>query len=251
MESGGDKEREWILKEETLDATFFFQRRSWKRFENSNFTYYKLRKKSTRNHLKMKKREARTFHLPPLDNKLTTFQLHSHQKFVLYRSRSYLESSLSRICIHQRGSSRCRFRNGVVDNAGAHAISNYWGPFNVRTSDTVTVYPSPTHVSTRILSCTHTQQNPFCRLCSWIGNPATFGASSIFSLSIPFFHEWRENRPPTWPSSCKVRFQISGKNRDASCTSGDKIGTMRHLKWRNFWRKIFWKTCVSSMDNHF
>lgn len=79
----------------------------------------------TRNHLEMKKREARTFHLPPLDNKLTTFQLHSHQKFVLYRSRSYLESSLSRICIHQRGSSRCRFRNGVVDNAGAHAISNY------------------------------------------------------------------------------------------------------------------------------
>lgn len=90
------------------------------------FKLHKLQaSQDTRNHLKMKKREARTFHLPPLDNKLTTFQLHSHQKFVLYRSRSYLESSLSRICIHQRGSSRCRFRNGVVDNAGAHAISNY------------------------------------------------------------------------------------------------------------------------------
>lgn len=124
MESGGDKEREWILKEETLDATFFFSTKILEKIRKFKLHILQA-SQDTRNHLKMKKREARTFHLPPLDNKLTTFQLHSHQKFVLYRSRSYLESSLSRICIHQRGSSRCRFRNGVVDNAGAHAISNY------------------------------------------------------------------------------------------------------------------------------
>lgn len=153
----------------------------------------KIRKsqKFTRNNLDQEGRQflrSPSTLLPLLDNKLTTFQLHSHRKFVLW-DRGPISNLLCPASAYTRGSSRCRSRNGVADNAGAHAISNYWGPFNVRTSDTVTVYPSPTHVSTRILSCTHTQQNPFELAVQLDWKSCDLRRISHFSLPFPFFHE--------------------------------------------------------------